>query len=234
VSFPEQTPRKSRIALVAEKLACRRGGRMLFHDLSFRVDQGSGLILSGRNGVGKTSLLRILAGLLPASEGQVRLAGGDEDAALAEQVHFIGGKDALKPSLTPREHVKFWFDLAGADFIAAWQDHRPGYFEAVVLAEALLRDVTDIPVAYLSAGQRKRLSLTRLFVPNRRVWLIDEPMNALDDISQDTVRAWITRFMASGGIAVIATHMPIKLPYVSELRLGPALPAKAGAARPTS
>jgi heme exporter protein A len=224
VSGPsDASPRNARIDLVADRLACRRGGRTLFRDLSFTVAHGSGLILTGRNGTGKTSLLRILAGLLPPSGGSVNLAGGDGELPLAEEVHFVGTKDGLKPPLTPREHVQFWFDLAGADFLAAWIDHGPGYFVDVVLATGLLHDCADIPVALLSSGQRKRLSLLRLFVPDRRVWLLDEPMNTLDDIAQSEVRGWITRFMASGGIAVVATHVPIKLPYVTELCLGPSV-----------
>src|SRR5918995_646373 len=138
-------------ALRVENLACERGGRTLFRDLSFTVERGGGLVLTGPNGVGKTSLLRILGGLLKPSAGRVWIEGGNSEASLAEQSHLIGMREALKPSLTVIEHLRFWRELlAGEPGAMDW--------EAALLAEAMLEWENRLPVAYLSSGQRRRLA----------------------------------------------------------------------------
>lgn len=196
--------------LWAENLACSRGGRDVFADLAFSVSQGQALAVRGRNGAGGPSLLRVLAGLLRPARGRVGFDGGEREAALSEQVHYLGHQDALKPSLTVAENLGFWTAYLG------------GRREAVTPAlERLdLRRLADLPAAYLSAGQRRRLSLARLVTVSRSVWLLDEPATALDAIAQDRLVGLMQDYLRDGGIVVAATHAPLGLEPVRELTIG--------------
>jgi heme exporter protein A len=207
------------LRLSVNNLACERGERTLFRNLSFTLEKGSGLILSGPNGVGKTSLLRILAGLLHASAGEVTLEGGDQDKDLAEQVHFIGMKEAIKPSLTVLEHIRHWHELFQNPWLTEAGAEQRSYRERIFLLETMLDQQAHLPAAYLSAGQRRKLALARLYAAKRKVWLLDEPLNALDVNSKGAIRLRLTRFMAEGGILVLATHEPIKLSHTRILHL---------------
>lgn len=207
------------LRLSVNNLACERGERTLFRDLSFTLEKGSGLILTGPNGVGKTSLLRILAGLLQPQSGYVTLEGGDPDKDLAEQVHFIGMKDALKPSLTVIEHIRHWYELFQSHWFLELNAHDRNYREKILLLEMGLEQQALLPAAYLSAGQRRRLALARLYTSYRKVWLLDEPLNALDANSKENIRGRLIRFMAQGGILIMATHEPIMLSHTRILPL---------------
>ncbi len=202
-----------------ENLACERGERTLFRNLSLTLDQGSGLILTGPNGVGKTSLLRILSGLLRPSSGSLILEGGDPDKDIAEQVHFIGMKEALKPSLTVIEHVRHWCELFQSPWFMEADPRQRKDREGVLLQEMGLEQQANLPAAYLSAGQRRKLALTRLHTSHRKIWLLDEPLNALDAGSRENVRLRLTRFMAEGGLLILATHEPVKLSHTRILSL---------------
>lgn len=205
--------------LVIDNLACRRAERLLFEQLSLTLARGEALLLAGPNGTGKTSLLRILAGLLPPSAGQVVFQDGGQDhrdepdpAPLAEQVHFIGMRDGLKAAETGREMLRFWSACLGAD-------ESEGAIENAIGRVGLAAQA-DLPCAYLSAGQRRRLTLARLFIAPRPVWLLDEPTNALDDAARHAVHGWIAGHLDGGGIAVVASHWPIPLAGIKTLRLG--------------
>jgi heme exporter protein A len=197
--------------LTADNLACNRGGREVFAGLSFTLPGGEALVVTGRNGAGKSSLLRVIAGLVRAASGRLQLEGGGAEATIGEQAHYVGHQDAVKPSLTVHENLKFWTQYLGAGGAAI-----EAALEAVDLAP-----LTDLPAAYLSAGQRRRLSIARLVAVQRPLWLLDEPTSALDVPSQNRLADLMRRHLAGGGMIVAAAHGPIGLDRARELRMGP-------------
>jgi heme exporter protein A len=196
--------------LSADNLACERGGRLVFRSLSFGVAGGEALLVTGRNGAGKSSLLRMIAGLVRIAAGRLVLAGGDEEATIGEQAHYLGHLDALKPALTVAENLRFW-----AEFLGGAAD-----IEAALAAVDLL-PLADLPAAYLSAGQRRRLSIARLVAVKRPLWLLDEPTSALDVASQGRLAELMRGHLAGGGVIVAATHGTIGLERARELKMGP-------------
>ncbi|HEY2529582.1 MAG TPA: heme ABC exporter ATP-binding protein CcmA [Xanthobacteraceae bacterium] len=196
--------------LVATDLACHRGGRDVFAGVSFSLGSGEALIISGRNGAGKSSLLRMILGLVRAAQGRIELNEGDPELTIAEQAHYLGHQDALKPSLSVRENLRFWAGFFGARA----PDLRPP-LDAVGL-EAL----ADLPAAYLSAGQKRRLCIARLLTVKRPIWLLDEPTSTLDAPSQERLAEFMRTHLAAGGLILAATHGPIGLAKVQDLRLG--------------
>jgi len=198
--------------LNAEELACNRGGREVFRGLSFALSSGEAMVVSGRNGAGKSSLLRMIAGLIRSAAGQLTLDGGERDTPLAEQCHYLGHQDAMKPSLTVSENLQFWTEFFGA---------RTHTIESALQAVGLAA-LTDLPAAYLSAGQRRRLSIARLVAVQRPIWLLDEPTSALDSPSQKRLAELMQGHLAGGGMIVAAAHGPIGLERARELKLDPA------------
>lgn len=201
--------------LVAAGLALDRGGRRLFEDVSFAVEAGESLVVTGPNGAGKSSLLRVVAGLLAPSEGTVRLAGGDDELPLAAQVHYLGHLDAVKPSLSVAEALGFW-----AVYLGGGRDRVDDALEAVGLSA-----LADLPSAYLSAGQRRRLALARLIAAPRPLWLLDEPTAALDAAAERRLGDLIRDHVSGGGIVVAATHAELPIPAPRRLALGGRVPA---------
>lgn len=206
------TPDKfASLRLVVRDLDCVRGGRAVFGGLSFAVASGEALAVTGRNGAGKTSLLRMIAGLLQPVAGTVALEGSAADATLPEQAHYLGHRDALKPSLSVVENLRFWRDFLGQ---AGDDGDLAGDLQAVGLNHA-----ADLPAAYLSAGQRRRLSFARLRAVRRPLWLLDEPLSALDGAGQALVTELMAAHLAGGGLIVAATHGPLGVES-GELRMG--------------
>ena len=165
---------------------------------------GGILLLRGRNGAGKTSLLRVIAGLVPLASGQLTFDGGAEDIPIGEQCHFIGHHAAIKPALTVFENLQFWMEYRGAegDPLAA-------------LKTTGIAHLRDLPAQFLSAGQQRRLALSRLVAIDRPIWLLDEPQTALDTDGIGMVVDLMRSHAASGGIIVAATHAEIDLPAES-------------------
>lgn len=199
--------------LVAENLACERGGRTVFAGINFSLDGGEALVVTGRNGAGKSSLLRLIAGLLRTAGGRLSLTGGTDEASLAEQAHYLGHLDAVKPSLSVSENLQFWTDYLGAPSGAPVEPA----LEAVDMAP-----LAGLPAAYLSAGQRRRLSIARLVAVKRPLWLLDEPTSALDTQSQERLAGLMRTHLSGGGMVVAAAHGPIGLDAARELKLSPA------------
>jgi heme exporter protein A len=200
--------------LVAENLACERGGRTVFAGINFSLDGGEALVVTGRNGAGKSSLLRLIAGLLRIAGGRLALAGGADEATLAEQAHYLGHLDAVKPSLSVSENLQFWMDYLGVP---------PGAPVEPALEAVDLAPLAGLPAAYLSAGQRRRLSIARLAAVKRPLWLLDEPTSALDTPSQERLADLMRVHLKGGGLVVAAAHGPIGLDAPQELKMGAAI-----------
>jgi heme exporter protein A len=189
--------------LEVENLVLLRGGRRVQDGLNCRVAAGQILVVTGRNGAGKTSLLRALAGLLEPRAGEIRfrlkdgaiISGGDERGPFTG---WIGHHDGVKPQLTSIEHLKFHLAFDGHA-----GDPEPA------LKQCGLGALRDLPAQYLSAGQRRRLAFARLMLSERPLWLLDEPFVALDADGKEFVRTLMERHSASGGIVIAATHEPL-------------------------
>ena len=188
--------------LRASSIAIERGGRRLFANLSFDVAAGQALIVTGPNGSGKSSLLRAIAGLLPLAAGEIALEGGAAEQSVGEQANYLGHLDALKGSLTASENLAFWASsLAGASHGAL---SVRGALERVGLAH-----VADLPVHALSAGQKRRVALARHLAAARPLWLLDEPLSALDAAAQARLGEIMREHLAGGGLIIAATHAPL-------------------------
>lgn len=196
------------VSLKARDIACERGGRTLFEGLSFALAPGEALLVSGPNGAGKTSLLRQLAGLLPLAGGEFRVSGAAPDTPLAELCHYVGHLNAAKNALSVRENLAFWAEFLG-----------DGDLE-VALAAFDLAPLAEISAGLLSAGQKRKLALSRLFASQRPVWLLDEPSVSLDVSSVKRLDAAIRDHLKAGGIAIVSTHVPLKTKFAHTLNLG--------------
>jgi heme exporter protein A len=208
--------------LVGQSVTCVRGERTVFSGLSFRITAGEALVLLGRNGAGKSSLLRLVAGLLRPAAGTITLDGGDAELSVGEQAHYLGHQDALKPSLSVRENLTFWADFLGGSRPAGTNGGAGTSAVTDALAAVGLGDLAALPAGYLSAGQRRRLSLARLLAVPRPLWLLDEPTAALDTTAQARLTELMQTHLAGGGLILVATHGPLGLDGAQELRLGEA------------
>jgi heme exporter protein A len=194
--------------LIGEQLACRRGDRMVFAGLDFELGEGKLLVLRGSNGTGKTSLLRMIAGLIEPAAGRFELQGGQPDLGIGQQCHLIAHQDALKPALTVDENLSFWGDFLGkADVDSA-------------LAAFDLAALAGLQAGLLSAGQKRRLALSRLALTERPLWLLDEPTVGLDRASQKRLSALMAAHLDRGKLMIVATHVEIGLAASYSIDLG--------------
>lgn len=198
--------------LIAENLGGERGGEIVFSSVGFELHDGQALIVTGPNGSGKSTLLRIVAGLLPAAQGSVRVAdAGEAYPSPASTCHYLGHQNAMKTALTVTENLDFWQRFTGEPRLA--------------IGEALdvvgLGGIGHLPYGYLSTGQKRRISIAKLLINHRPIWLLDEPTAGLDKASEERFAALMTTHCAAGGIVVAATHLPLGI-EAQELRMGEA------------
>jgi heme exporter protein A len=195
--------------LDAQSISCTRGDVTVLSNVSFTLAPGACLILRGPNGIGKSTLLRVLAGLSQPSQGSVTINPDD--------MVYSGHLDAIKLQLTARENLDFW---AGVYGIAS---------TAHVIEHFDLGQFADRPVATLSAGQKRRVGLARLTLSGRKIWLMDEPTTSLDAEHRAKVAANITAHCADGGIAVLSTHLDLDIPNAQTLDLAQFVPQETAA-----
>lgn len=200
--------------LTAENLAARRGEDLIFVNVSFRLAAGEALILTGKNGSGKSTLLRVVAGLLRPEKGTVIFH--DEESPQGrhpgEASHYLGHRNAMKSELTVAENLDFWRSFLGS----------PGTTGLPLedAAEAVgLAGITHLPFGYLSAGQQRRFAFAKLLVAHRPIWILDEPTAALDSSADRLFAGLIEAHLAKGGIVLAATHQPLGLKNVQEMKM---------------
>jgi len=199
--------------LTVDDLVVRRGDREVISGLSLRLNDGEGLLLTGPNGAGKTTLIRAIAGLLRVDAGTMRLAGAAEPEVIGPNCHLIGHQNGIKATLTVIENLGFWSKFLG-----------DGSGVEAAIDRLGLADIEDLPAGYLSAGQKRRLGLARLLVAKRPLWLLDEPTVSLDASSTHILEDMVAEHMAGGGMAIAATHIPLRLAVLRELKLGSVVP----------
>ena len=187
--------------LVADNLVGERGGEIIFSALSFEIKTGEAMVITGPNGSGKSTLLRIIAGLLTPAEGEVRLTIGDETLPVSAACHYLGHQNAMKAGLSVRENLIFWQEFHGA--------------AALPVDEALeavnLPGVEHLPFGYLSTGQKRRVSIAKLLVSHRPIWIVDEPTAGLDKASEARFTSLMQQHIHQGGMILAATHIPLGL-----------------------
>jgi heme exporter protein A len=180
----------------------------VFSDINLIAESGQLIVLSGPNGSGKTSLIKIVAGVLEPRSGTVELIGEDGRLSVGEHAHLVGHSPAIKPALTVRENLKFWASFLGSG------DPEAG------LEGFGLGMLADLPAGVLSAGQQRRLGLARLLAVRRPVWLLDEPAVGLDDASQRQLSYHMDEHLKLGGIIIAATHADLKIQCSFRIELG--------------
>src|ERR1700716_539899 len=198
---------------------CVRGGREAFSGRAFEASSGEPVAVTGPNGAGKTSLLRLIAGLLTMADGSIDLWGGEAELTLPEQGHYLGHRDALKPALSVMENLCFWRDFLGGAAFDAAKSLAAESLATESLAAVGLDHAARLPAAYLSAGQRRRLSIARLLAVRRPIWLLDEPTTALDAAGQSMFAGLMADHLSRGGLIFAATHAPLGI-AARELRIG--------------
>ena len=196
-------------ALSAHDLACRRGERLLFRRLSFALASGAACHVTGANGAGKTTLIRAMAGLTTPYAGLVQREGA---------LGLLDERSGLDPDLTLGRALNFWFGMDGARH------------SQTVIARLRLDALAEVPVRYLSTGQKKRAALARLLGQRAAIWLLDEPLSGLDTASQGIVSALVRDHCAGGGIALIASHQPLDVPGMTSFAIEDFAPAPEGLA----
>lgn len=198
-----------------EHLNLRRGAKLLVKDLNLSLHKGESLLVTGPNGVGKTTLIRAIAGFHTPEKGQITLnlakqpdQTATDSSPLQENIHYIGHNNGLRASLTVLENLEFWAQFNGQDAPIA-----------EIAKKFSLKSLLHIPTGYLSAGQKRRLGLARLNLKKRPLWLLDEPTVSLDKTSTKLLANAATDHLKQGGILIAATHIPLEIPFSQTIEL---------------
>jgi len=192
----------SDVSLALTALACRRGGRLLFEGLDLRLGPGGAAVVTGANGAGKSSLLRVIAGLLQPAAGEVRTTG---------RIGWLGEAAALDLRMTLGDALGFWAKI----------DRRDRGEVAAALDRMRIGLLAPVPVRMLSTGQRRRAAIARVIASGTDLWLLDEPGTGLDEVALAALAETIAAHRARGGIVVAATHQPLAIDQPALVRLGP-------------
>ena len=190
--------------LTIKNLACKRGSNLVFEKISFEIKSGQTFLIKGSNGSGKTSLIRTIAGFIKPHEGEVFFDSGNDN----ENFQFIGEKNALKDNLSVKNNIILWSLLFNVsididDFLKIFK----------------LNSFINQDVATLSDGQKKRLSLSRIFLSNKPVWLLDEPYVFLDEQNIIDLNNKILKFNQEGGIVILTSNIEIDFPFIERISL---------------
>lgn len=203
--------------LVATNLCVNRGLRRIVQDVSFTLEQGEALTVTGENGAGKSTLLRAIAGLLPIQIGNVELQGSNrsdneaviEEMPLRERCHYLGHQNGLKTALTVKENLTFWQNFSG----------EPDFSIGEALDIVDLSHTLDLPVGYLSTGMKRRIAIAKLLITRKPVWVLDEPTAGLDAASTKIFSNICKAFCDDGGMLIAATHLPLGLAKSQKLHV---------------
>lgn len=194
------------IILAAEALSCVRQDRVLFENLNFQLSAGQVLYIQGKNGAGKSSLLRLLAGLTLPEDGQILFHGKplqQQTEFFAEQLLFIGHQSGIHPQLTALQNLTFWSALSEQAIAEPYQ----------LLGSLGLAGLEDIPCFMLSAGQQRRVSLARLWFTSKPLWILDEPFTSLDQQLISKLENHFLQHLSKGGLLVLTSHQPLSATY---------------------
>ncbi len=199
---------------LGDNLDCVRGERRVLSGLNFQISDGEILVLTGKNGTGKSTLLRLMSGLLRPHGGELSWDGesiGEDPSAHNNRITYVGHAEAVKPALSVLENVEFWRSVRT----------QPGQSAMDALAAVGIAHLSNIPARYLSAGQKRRVALTRALTSGAKLWLLDEPTTALDTDASAAFGATIEAHRQAGGMAVISTHTDLGLSDIRHLNLSP-------------
>jgi heme exporter protein A len=197
--------------LIADSIDCERGGRRVFSNLSFALDAGEGLLLTGANGSGKTSLLRLIAGLGDPAGGTISIEGMDDDLTVGQRSHYVAHRNALKTALSVEENLAFWARFMGVSDVQAGIERSLAIFDMERLA--------SYSAGLLSQGQARRLALSRLELVPRPIWLLDEPSVGLDDASCKKLAAEMNGHMKKGGLLIATTHTGLGVTFTKTINM---------------
>lgn len=202
------------VDFLGDNLDCIRGERRVLSGLNFQISDGEILVLTGKNGTGKSTLLRLMSGLLRPHGGALTWDGesiAEDPSEHNDRMTYVGHAEAVKPALSVLENVEFWRSVRA----------HPGKTAMDALAAVGIAHLANIPARYLSAGQKRRVALTRALTSGAKLWLLDEPTSALDSDASTAFGATIEAHRQAGGMAVISTHTDLGLSDIRHLNLSP-------------
>ncbi|WP_019223187.1 heme ABC exporter ATP-binding protein CcmA [Bartonella rattaustraliani] len=204
------------MVLSGKNLAAHRNERILFQNLSFRLFPQQLMTITGPNGIGKSTLLRIIVGLLKATEGSVSLEDHKKTYPTATACHYLGPQNAMKPFLSVIDNLHFWSVFYGQYLCSPHE----------ALAEIGLSDLEHLPFNILSTGQKRRVALARLLLSYRPLWVLDEPLSGVDNHAQNLLTNVFQNHLNKGGMIVAATHSPLGISENHKIALEQFLPPK--------